>query len=168
MLRGNEYLGQYGKITKILIPSHTYHSHSTSPQYSAYVTFESELEAAFVIIGLFEFSLGENVIRSSYGSTKYCLFYLRNKSCLNKDCLYQHLQASPHLTFNKNDSNNQLFQTHQKMARLTIIQNLQNYHDSHSVFPNQLSIYQSLLSLNYSENQDKQTNFLNDTSFSTP
>ena len=96
MLRGNEYLGQYGKITKILIPSHTYHSHSTSPQYSAYVTFESELEAAFVIIGLFEFSLGENVIRSSYGSTKYCLFYLRNKSCLNKDCLYQHLQASPH------------------------------------------------------------------------
>jgi len=100
-----------------------YQPKNSEPQYSAYVTFQNEDDAAFAVLGLFELQYQESLIRCSYGSTKYCLFFLRNKNCLNKDCLFQHSEASAELVFNKNETNNQIFLNHKKMAENLVKKN---------------------------------------------
>lgn len=90
-LRSYEYLGQYGKILKIIINDQkVYHPKNVEPQFSAYITFEKNEDAALAVLGLFEFNYIGQIVRCSYGSTKYCLFYLKGKNCLNKECLFMH------------------------------------------------------------------------------
>jgi hypothetical protein len=41
------------------------------------------------------FALHDSVIKTSYGTTKYCTFYVRDMPCNNTDCLYLHSRANP-------------------------------------------------------------------------
>lgn len=41
------------------------------------------------------FELHNNTIKTSFGTTKYCSFYVRDQTCNNQDCLYLHSKAAP-------------------------------------------------------------------------
>ena len=92
-----EYFGQYGKILKLVVnKSKTYNPKgSVGPSYSAYITFSSAKEAAIAILvslmkAVDQVMIDDRMIRASFGTTKYCTFFLKNQNCLNKECLYIH------------------------------------------------------------------------------
>jgi CCR4-NOT transcription complex subunit 4 len=60
------------------------------PSYSAYVTYQKEEEAALAILAIDNLEIDGHVIKASFGTTKYCNFFLRNDECYNKECLYLH------------------------------------------------------------------------------
>lgn len=65
----------------------------SEPTYSAYVTFASHVNASLALLAIDNTEIDGHVIRSSFGTTKYCSFFLRNMECANKDCLYLHSLA---------------------------------------------------------------------------
>lgn len=38
--------------------------------------------------------INNNTIKATYGSTKFCTYYLKGKECTNKECLYLHTDAN--------------------------------------------------------------------------
>lgn len=89
-----EYFGQYGHIVKIVVNKNGYAQDSKSEMtYSAYVSFVSPKDASFALLAIDNTEINGHVIRSSYGTTKYCSFFLKNMDCGNKDCLYLHSLA---------------------------------------------------------------------------
>ncbi len=104
-LKGWEFLGQYGEILKIVININKPFKRGIyeEPTYSAYITFQNELDANLAILSLDGFIYKESLINVSFGMTKYCTSFLYNKTCLVKDCVFQHEIAPQHLCFNKYD-----------------------------------------------------------------
>lgn len=94
ILESPEYFGQYGKITKIcLVPikeNKSYHS--------AYITFDTEEQAAYCILAVDSIKIKNNLVRAFFGTTKYCNNFLKGYHCLNKKCKFLHYLAD-----NKND-----------------------------------------------------------------
>jgi hypothetical protein len=94
ILESPEYFGQYGTIKKIcLVPikdNRTYHS--------AYITFETEEQAAYCILAVDSIKIKNNLVRAFFGTTKYCNNFLKGYHCLNKKCKFMHYLAD-----NKND-----------------------------------------------------------------
>lgn len=115
-----EYFGQYGKIQKIIVnKNNTYNTTSINgPSYSAYITFSNEIEASIAILAIDQFDVHERTLRASYGTTKYCTFFLRDQSCPNPDCLYLHRPGNDRDSFIKDESssNKSVFIDQQKMA----------------------------------------------------
>lgn len=111
VLRRQEFFGQFGTIRKIIINKRSTPfefqreikdfttpkdngkfnelriSESTA---SAYITYSSEFEAKWCIQEVDESILDGKVIRCTFGTTKYCSFYLKNIPCQNNDCMYLH------------------------------------------------------------------------------
>lgn len=87
LLRKPEYLGQYGKIGKVVIHRNQASSHTTV---SAYVTFVYKDDAKVSIQSLEGFWLEGNLLRASFGTTKYCNKFIRGVPCNNPDCVYLH------------------------------------------------------------------------------
>lgn len=92
MLIRYEYFGQYGNITKIVInKSHAYNPDGPNgPSFSAYVSYQSYQEAAIAILSVDNIVVDNHLLRASFGTTKYCSFFLKGADCPNKDCLYLH------------------------------------------------------------------------------
>lgn len=115
-----EYFGQYGKVTKIIVnKSNVYNAQGPGgPSYSAYITFSNEVEASTAILAVDECMMYERIIRASYGTTKYCTFFLRDKPCPNPACLYLHTAAKEKDCFVKDDSfsNKDIFNDQQRLA----------------------------------------------------
>ena len=86
-LRKNDWFGQFGTIKKIVINKRLYNLDTTV---SAYITFKTEKEAADAIAETDESLIDGNIIKSTYGTTKYCTFYLKNMVCQNYECMYLH------------------------------------------------------------------------------
>ena len=63
------------------------------PSYSAYVTFSKPCEASIAILSLDDKMIDNHVIRASFGTTKYCSFFLKGIDCNNKECLFLHKWA---------------------------------------------------------------------------
>jgi hypothetical protein len=85
LLRGTTYFGQYGQIQKCVInksPQHT--------AYQAYLTFASDESAAVCIKACNKFVLDGFELTVTYGTTKYCNYFLRGNQCPKPDCLYLH------------------------------------------------------------------------------
>ena len=87
-----EYFGQYGKIIKIVVnKTKAYNKDSPNgPSYSAYVTFSTPSEASVAILALDGVCVDNHNIRASFGTTKYCSFFLKGIECNNKDCVFLH------------------------------------------------------------------------------
>jgi CCR4-NOT transcription complex subunit 4 len=104
-LRSNEYFGQYGKITKILLVKRTPPA-GGEPVVGLYVTYYRREDASRCITavdGTPSPSGNGEVIRASYGTTKYCIAFLRGVGCSNKGCLELHEWGDEKDCFTKED-----------------------------------------------------------------
>ena len=90
LLETEPYLGQYGKIIKIII-IYKKNQENNQEKYSAYITFSNELEAALAILCLDSICIEGKIIRTFFGTTKYCDYFLNNEICPNIDkCSFLH------------------------------------------------------------------------------
>lgn len=103
-LRSTEYFGKYGKISKIVLVKRT--EPNGTPVVGMYITYHRREDAARAIaaVDLTPSPGAENtVVRASYGTTKYCLSFLRNVPCTNHGCLDLHEWGDDKDSFTKQD-----------------------------------------------------------------
>lgn len=101
-LKSKECFGQYGRIIKVVVnKSHV--SDRSNPTASVYVTFYKPADAQQAIDVLDGYVLDGRMIRASFGTTKYCNFFLRNMSCTNPECLYLHALGREEDSFTKEE-----------------------------------------------------------------
>ena len=79
-----KYFGQYGHIDKILISKNSQNS------FNATISYESIQEAALALIAIDSFKIDGRSIAANYPVTRYCNYYLNNKDCMNKNCMFVH------------------------------------------------------------------------------
>ncbi|KAI8095106.1 regulator of Vps4 activity in the MVB pathway-domain-containing protein [Gilbertella persicaria] len=96
-IRSPDYFGQFGKIAKIVInkrqiapTSHANGATSMQPSAAVYVTYNRKEDATKAIHAVDGSVMAGRILRASYGTTKYCTYYLRNMNCPNPNCLYLH------------------------------------------------------------------------------
>eukprot|EP00792_Barthelona_sp_PAP020_P004188 TRINITY_DN1948_c0_g1_i1.p1 TRINITY_DN1948_c0_g1~~TRINITY_DN1948_c0_g1_i1.p1 ORF type:complete len:607 (-),score=156.13 TRINITY_DN1948_c0_g1_i1:8-1828(-) len=109
ILRSYEYFGQYGVIQKVVVNNNKPHNidSTTGPTVSAYLTFKSREDASVAIYCTSKISLESCLLKSSYGTTKYCTQFLKNIECTNPDCMYLHELGADEDSFTKEDIQNQ-------------------------------------------------------------
>jgi CCR4-NOT transcription complex subunit 4 len=86
------YFGKYGRITKIHITSG--HHNSQDLTFGAYITYSTEEEAAVCIKTCHEHFLDGKKLTVTFGTTKYCSYFLKNSRCPKNDCVFLHDLAS--------------------------------------------------------------------------
>ena len=152
-LKNYEYLGQYGHIEKFVINKlKTYNStNPNGPSYSCHITFSNSSESSLCILALDNMIIDNHIIKASYGTTKYCLNYLKNNVCHNKYCLYLHERANKNDLISREEMNNNksLFE-HQHILAINLSGILEkdfkekiknNIENKNTIFPNILSIF---------------------------
>ena len=91
VLRDVSFFGQYGLISKVVVNTHNvYNAAKAGPSYSAYITYENPRDSAIAVLSVDQYIYQERMIRASFGTTKFCQFFLSGQKCSNKDCLYLH------------------------------------------------------------------------------
>jgi len=62
--------------------------------------------------------LSERMLRASFGTSKFCQFFMSGQKCTNKDCLYLHEIRTDMEAYTKEDMQNNkfIFQEQQKIA----------------------------------------------------
>ncbi|RPD59174.1 hypothetical protein L227DRAFT_576392 [Lentinus tigrinus ALCF2SS1-6] len=104
-LRSNEYFGQYGKISKIVITKRTPPG-GRAPVVGLYITYHRREDAARAIAavdGAPSPGGGGEIMRASYGTTKYCMAFLRGVSCQDHSCMNLHEWGDEKDCFTKED-----------------------------------------------------------------
>ncbi|KAI9009772.1 RING/Ubox like zinc-binding domain-containing protein [Gaertneriomyces semiglobifer] len=105
ILRSHEYFGQYGKIIRVVV-NRKAHGHapvvSQVPNTGIYITFSKE-EAARAIEAVDGSVYDGKIIRATYGSTKYCTYFLKNQQCQNPQCQFLHEAGEEAPTFEKDE-----------------------------------------------------------------
>ena len=120
ILEKKEYLGQYGKIKKIIINKNGYKK-NLDKTYSAYITFSSFEETSFALLSIDNFYYEKNLLKTSFGTTKYCNFFLNGIECINKDCLYLHNFSNENDITLKDEINNKKIFYYQKKIAILIL-----------------------------------------------
>ncbi len=107
LLLKNEYFGQYGTIIKLVINKKKAYNlnNPNGPSYSAYITYSKPNEASIAILALDNIIIDNHLIRASFGTTKYCQYYLKGEECNSKDCLYLHHKACDNDIIKREDLN---------------------------------------------------------------
>ena len=95
ILASNEYFGQYGIITKIILTNKT-EKKTNKRSNSAYITFSSYEQAAYAILSVDSIKIDNMLVRAFFGTTKYCNHFLNNFKCFNSEkCMFLHEIADP-------------------------------------------------------------------------
>ncbi|KAF9928603.1 transcriptional repressor general negative regulator of transcription subunit 4 [Linnemannia zychae] len=94
-LRQQEFFGQYGKISKVVINRRNASipapgTVQSQPSIGVYVTYVRKEDAARAIAAIDGSIWDGKILRASYGTTKYCSYYLRGLTCQNPGCMYLH------------------------------------------------------------------------------
>ncbi|KAG3088878.1 hypothetical protein PI124_g5058 [Phytophthora idaei] len=103
ILRSNECFGQYGKIVKAVVNKSHLNADRANATASAYITFANKDDALCCIVAIDGYYLDGSLLRASFGTTKYCNFFLRNMQCNNPDCLYLHELGDEDDSFTKEE-----------------------------------------------------------------
>lgn len=99
-----EFFGQYGPIKKAVVnASHVHTLPNQNMSVSAYITFRNNEDAVECIYSLENFVLEGNQLKASFGTTKYCSFFLRGQKCTNPDCMYLHHSGEKSDSFSKDE-----------------------------------------------------------------
>ncbi|KAI0047020.1 hypothetical protein FA95DRAFT_1493130 [Auriscalpium vulgare] len=104
-LRSNDYFGQYGRISKIILVKRTPPG-SQAPVVGLYITYHRREDAARCIAavdGSASPGGGNEVMRASFGTTKYCMSFLRGASCSDHNCMNLHEWGDEKDCFTKED-----------------------------------------------------------------
>ncbi|KAI0792832.1 hypothetical protein C8Q75DRAFT_751628 [Abortiporus biennis] len=104
-LRTNEYFGQYGKISKIVITKRNPPG-GRAPVVGLYITYHRREDAARCIAavdGAPSPGGGHEIMRASYGTTKYCMAFLRGVNCSDHSCMNLHEWGDENDCFTKED-----------------------------------------------------------------
>lgn len=104
ILKESEFFGQFGKIIKIVVNKKNFlatSSGSNPPSASAYITFVRKEDAAKAIEYVDGSVYDDRVIRATYGTTKYCSYFLRGLTCQNPGCMYLHEPGEDVQSFTK-------------------------------------------------------------------
>lgn len=104
-MRSNEFFGQYGKISKIIISKRNLPG-SKSSIVGVYVTYlrrEDATKAINALDGSPSPAGGGETLRASYGTTKYCMSFLRGLNCSNNACVDLHEWGDKNDCFTKED-----------------------------------------------------------------
>lgn len=103
VLRRNEYFGKYGRIYKVVINNHTVYSGAQGPSVSAYVTYYKKDDASKAIQSVNNAYIDGRYLKASFGTTKYCTYFLRGMQCTKPDCMYLHELGETDASFTKED-----------------------------------------------------------------
>jgi hypothetical protein len=104
------------------------------------------------------FIIDNHEIKANYGTTKYCLNFLKNSECKNKDCIFLHKFADKKdiISREKMNSDKDIFPQQRLMAiELSKIltnekyKELYKFKDIKTVFPNGFSVYTKQLVVRY-------------------
>lgn len=95
-LCSQKYFGQYGLVQKIAInfDKTSGHQRPVNLTASAYITYNSEVDAAIALLAVQDLCDGKPQLKASFGMTKYCSYYLAGMPCQNIDCAFYHSLAS--------------------------------------------------------------------------
>ncbi|EPR78066.1 MOT2 transcriptional repressor [Spraguea lophii 42_110] len=85
LLKNNDFFGQFGHIKKLVLKNR-----SSENSISCYITYATEKDAVYCISEVDESLLDGRIIKCTFGTTKYCSFFLKNQLCQNTDCMYLH------------------------------------------------------------------------------
>ncbi|KAJ2853345.1 transcriptional repressor general negative regulator of transcription subunit 4, partial [Coemansia erecta] len=102
-LRSHDYFGQFGRINKIVVNRRQTGSSSHHPTVGVYVTYATKEDATRAINAVDGSMLEGRVLRATFGTTKYCSYYLRNIPCQNPGCMYLHEPGEEADSFTKED-----------------------------------------------------------------
>ncbi|KAJ2729636.1 transcriptional repressor general negative regulator of transcription subunit 4, partial [Coemansia sp. BCRC 34962] len=109
-LRSHDYFGQFGRINKIVINRRQTGSGGGSatsnpqhPSVGVYVTYATKEEATRAINAVDGSLVDGRVLRATFGTTKYCSYYLRSIPCQNPGCMYLHEPGEEADSFTKED-----------------------------------------------------------------
>ena len=119
ILKQYKFLGQYGKILKIIVNKNGYNQNrQNETTYSAYITYSNIKEASLALLSIDNYFIDKNLIRASFGTTKYCNFFLKGIDCINRECLYMHEWTKENDMILREDMNNNknIFYEQQKIA----------------------------------------------------
>ena len=165
-----EYLGQYGNIIKTVVNKNKAYNQNNiyGPSYSAYVTYSKPSEASIAILSLDNTKIDNHLIRASFGTTKYCSYYLKGIECSNKECLFLHKKADENDIIKRGDltSNKIIFaKQHNYAEKIADIYNpevkkkiMGMKKGKATIFPSPDSIYKNLEGNNRNRNSSKNKN----------
>ena len=90
LLMQKSHFGKFGKILKIVLVSKNEESQKKKTN-SAYITFSKIEEAANAILSMDSLMIEGCLVRAFFGTTKYCIHFLNNNECKNKEkCMFIH------------------------------------------------------------------------------
>ena len=159
-LKSFEYFGQYGKIIKLVVNKNKiYNSNGPNgPSYTCFITYSAEEESSLAILSLDNTIIDNHEIKANYGTTKYCMNFLKRLQCQNKDCIFLHKFADEKDIVSKEimNTNKDIFPQQRLMAiELSKILTKEKYKqlyknkDIKTIFPNGFSVYQKDMVIQY-------------------
>ena len=147
LLCSQEFFGQYGNITKIILTS-KFNKNLNRNSNSAYITFSTYEQAAYAILSVDSIKLDNQLVRAFFGTTKYCNHFLNNFKCFNSEkCMFLHYIADKSDIIAENSKFG--YSEHIKLAKNIIgfgsIQSqlyvFHNANKTNSILPNISTIY---------------------------
>jgi len=91
-LMSADYFGQYGRITKLVVDQNNaaYIAVKVN-KINIYITFHHKDDAKACIQALDGFRFdNSHILHATYGTAKYCNFFIMGKLCKNPDCVFVH------------------------------------------------------------------------------
>ncbi|KAM0679168.1 hypothetical protein BDAP_000034 [Binucleata daphniae] len=109
LLKKHEFFGQFGQIRKFVLNKRSSNLETTA---SVYITYSNEEETVKCIKEIDESLLDGKVIRATFGTTKYCSFFLKNINCQNLECMYLHEKGKECDSLTKDEMNTKKHKLH--------------------------------------------------------
>lgn len=101
-LKSPNFFGKYGSVLKI-VPKHSTQIEAHRHTYALYITYTTDESAKDCILSAADTYLGGNLLKCSFGTTKFCTSFLDSKQCTNKDCMFLHDLREDHIVFTEKD-----------------------------------------------------------------
>ena len=147
LLCSQEYFGQYGIISKIIL-TNKMDKKSNKKSNSSYITFSTFEQAAYAILSVDSIKIDNQLVRAFFGTTKYCNHFLNNFKCFNSEkCMFLHYLVDKSDIIAENSKFG--YSEHIKLAKKIIgfgslqsqLYVMNNSNKNKSVLPNIVTIY---------------------------